>query len=189
VAGASGVLGARFVPLLVGRGHSVTGMTRSPHRLDTLTALGAQPVLCDVYDEERLRRVLRESRSEVLVDFLTDLPDLARAVPEFAARTARMWQEGTANLVAAARAARVGRLISQSLAWNVPGEVGRATHDHEKMILDANGTLLRFGQLFGPGTYYESKQPPPPRIHIDSAVSRAYGVLGAPPGIVTLIDE
>jgi len=151
--------------------------------------MGAKPVLCDVYDDDKLRKALRESRSDVLVDFLTDLPDLAREVPEFAARTARMWQEGTSKLVAAAQAARVGRLVSQSLAWKIPGEVGRATHDHERMILDAKGTLIRFGQLYGPGTYYESKQPPPPRIHVDSAVRRAYGVLGASEGIVTLVDE
>ncbi|HTS33989.1 MAG TPA: NAD(P)H-binding protein, partial [Thermoplasmata archaeon] len=61
VAGASGVLGARFVPLLVSRGHRVTGMTRTPHRLDALRAMGAKPVLCDVYDDDKLRKALRES--------------------------------------------------------------------------------------------------------------------------------
>jgi hypothetical protein len=54
---------------------------------------------------------------------------------------------------------------------------------------DAKGTLLRFGQLFGPRTYSESRQPAPPRIHVDSAARRAYAALGSPPGIVTLVDE
>jgi uncharacterized protein YbjT (DUF2867 family) len=54
VAGASGVIGVRVVPLLVGAGHEVAGMTRSRLKLDHLRILGAEPVLCDVYDAEAL---------------------------------------------------------------------------------------------------------------------------------------
>ncbi|MGB0097043.1 MAG: NAD(P)H-binding protein [Solirubrobacteraceae bacterium] len=55
VAGASGVIGVRLVPLLAAAGHEVAGMTRSPEKLDRLSALGAEPILCDVYDAARLR--------------------------------------------------------------------------------------------------------------------------------------
>lgn len=50
VAGASGVIGVRLVPLLVAAGHEVAGMTRSAGKADDLRALGAEPVVCDVFD-------------------------------------------------------------------------------------------------------------------------------------------
>ena len=52
VAGASGVIGVRLVPLLVADGHVVAGMTRSPGKAGLLRELGAQPVVCDVFDAE-----------------------------------------------------------------------------------------------------------------------------------------
>ena len=43
VAGASGALGRRLVPVLVGAGHEVVGMTRSPEGTGVLRELGAEP--------------------------------------------------------------------------------------------------------------------------------------------------
>ena len=40
VAGASGVIGVRLVPLLVAAGHEVAGMTRSPGKVELLRELG-----------------------------------------------------------------------------------------------------------------------------------------------------
>jgi nucleoside-diphosphate-sugar epimerase len=42
VAGATGVIGARVVPLLLRAGHAVAGMTRSAHNAAALQALGAE---------------------------------------------------------------------------------------------------------------------------------------------------
>src|SRR5207302_1711982 len=39
VAGASGVIGRSLVPLLVGAGHEVTGMTRRPERVSAIGAV------------------------------------------------------------------------------------------------------------------------------------------------------
>jgi uncharacterized protein YbjT (DUF2867 family) len=50
VAGASGVIGTQLVPLLVDDGHTVAGMTRSPEKAQRLRELGAEPVVCDVFD-------------------------------------------------------------------------------------------------------------------------------------------
>ena len=50
LAGASGVIGVRLVPLLAGAGHVVAGMTRSPGKAGLLRELGALPVVCDVFD-------------------------------------------------------------------------------------------------------------------------------------------
>jgi nucleoside-diphosphate-sugar epimerase len=54
VAGASGVIGVRLIPLLVSAGHEVVGMTRSPEKVDGLRDLGAEPVVCDVFDATAL---------------------------------------------------------------------------------------------------------------------------------------
>ena len=56
IAGATGVIGIRLVPLLVADGHEVTGMTRSERKADALRALGAEPAVCDVYDADALAR-------------------------------------------------------------------------------------------------------------------------------------
>jgi uncharacterized protein YbjT (DUF2867 family) len=49
------VVGVRLVPLLVAAGHEVAGMTRSPAKAPALERLGAQAVVCDVYDAAALR--------------------------------------------------------------------------------------------------------------------------------------
>lgn len=54
LAGASGVIGARLIPLLVTEGHRVVGMTRSPEKAAALRDLGAHPVVSDVYAADEL---------------------------------------------------------------------------------------------------------------------------------------
>ena len=49
LAGGSGVIGVRLIPLLVGAGHVVVGMTRSAGKAAALRSLGAEPVVCDVF--------------------------------------------------------------------------------------------------------------------------------------------
>ena len=55
VAGATGVIGRRLVPLLVEDGHDVVGMSRSEERARNLEDYGARGVVADVFDSERLR--------------------------------------------------------------------------------------------------------------------------------------
>src|SRR5689334_23672385 len=106
VAGASGVIGIRLVPLLVAAGHEAAGMTRYPEKAELLRALGAEPVVCDAYDADALRDAVIAFAPDVVVNELTDLPD-EQAAPNDA--NARMRREGAANLLAAARAAGVSR--------------------------------------------------------------------------------
>ncbi len=58
LAGASGVLGVRLVPLLAAAGHTVAGLTRSPDKADRLRELGAEPVVADVFDAAALTRAV-----------------------------------------------------------------------------------------------------------------------------------
>lgn len=188
LAGATGVIGVRLVPLLVGAGHTVAGMTRSDHKLAALEDLGAQPVLCDAYDRGRLRSVMARFAPDTVVHQLTDLPDDAAQVAGLRARNARMRSEGTSNLVAAAQAAGAARMVAQSIAWELPGDGAATIADHERMVLDAGGVVVRYGQLYGPGTYYETELPAPPRVHVDEAASRTVPLLDAAPGVVEIVE-
>ena len=184
LAGASGVIGVRLLPLLVAAGHEVAGMTRSRKKVAEMRALGAAPVLCDVYDADALREAVVRYRPEAVMHQLTDLPDDAAKIPELAARNDRMLGGGTPNLLAAAKAASARRILAQSIAWELTGERGVRYEEHERAVLDAGGVVIRYGQLYGPGTYFETEQPPPPRIQVDEAARRTVELLHSSPGIV-----
>ena len=155
IAGATGVIGVRLVPLLVAGGHMVAGMTRSPGKAGLLRGLGAEPVVCDVFDGDPLTRALAGFGPEVVFHQLTDLPDEAADLAHFSDRNDRMRGEGTRNLLAAAATARADRVIAQSIAWELPSEHLRAvTATHERAVLHAGGVVIRYGQLYGPGTFY-----------------------------------
>src|SRR5262249_21492532 len=78
-------------------------------------------------------------------------------------RNDRMRGEGTRNLLAAAVAAGAARVIAQSISWELPSEHHRAvTAGHERAVLQAGGVVIRYGQLWGPGTYYPAAPPNPP---------------------------
>lgn len=184
VAGASGVIGIRLVPLLVREGHAVAGMTRSEGKGNVLRSLGATPVVCDVYDAARLTAAVRDFRPELIIDELTDLDDDPKRID--GAANARIRVEGTRNVLAAAGGVR---LIAQSVAWPLQGDGGRAVETHEKLVLDAGGVVVRYGQLYGPGTYHEQDVPNGPRIHIDEAARRTLEALDARPGTVLTLVE
>jgi uncharacterized protein YbjT (DUF2867 family) len=189
LAGASGVIGLRLVPLLVADGHRVAGMTRSPRKADTLRALGAEPVVCDVFDAAALAAAVVSFRPDAVLDELTDLPDDEAAIPEFRQANARIRREGTRNLLAAAQAAGAGRFLAQSVAWRLPGDGGAAVEELERSVLEADGVVLRYGQFYGPGTYYEQAPPPPPRVHIDEAARRTVEALAAPSGVLEIVED
>jgi uncharacterized protein YbjT (DUF2867 family) len=187
VAGASGVIGIRLTPLLVGLGHTVAGMTRSPGKVETLRGLGAEPVLCDVYDAGRLTDAVVAFRPDVVVHQLTDLPDEPADVPAGAAANDRIRTEGTRNLIVAAGAAGAGRFVAQSIAWRPTGR-GEVIDRHERQVLDIGGVVARYGRLYGPGTYYERELPEHPRVHVDDAARATPPLLDAAPGIVTIAE-
>jgi len=197
LAGAAGAIGRRLTPLLVLMRHEVTGTTRSADKAGTLEAMGARPVVVDVFDADALRRAVVAARPDVVIHQLTDLP-AAPGTPgyeEGQRRNNRLRREGTRNLMAAARAAGVTRVIAQSIAFAyAPGEGPR--HETDPLDLAAEGAraltvagvvaledavlhapsvaglVLRYGYFYGPGTWNE-KAPRPPSIHIDAAAHAA----------------
>jgi nucleoside-diphosphate-sugar epimerase len=190
IAGASGLIGIRLIAPLVAAGHVVAGMTRSPDKAGRLSELGAEPVVCDVFDAEALTRAVSRFRPDVAFHQLTDLPDDAGEMLGFRDRNDRMRTEGTRNLLAAAAAAGAGRVIAQSISWELPSERARAVAAaHERAVLEAGGAVIRYGQLWGPGTFYPESPPPPPRIHVGDTARQTLPALEVPAGVTIVPDD
>jgi nucleoside-diphosphate-sugar epimerase len=169
LAGATGVIGRRMVPLLIAEGHQVTALTRKPDRTATLRALGAEPVVADAHDRAGLAAAVKKAAPDIVMHQLTDL-----ATGDTAANAA-LRRQGTRNLVDAALAAGVRRMVAQSIAWlyEAGDEPADETTPLDLAAPGARGTrvggvaaleaavhempewvVLRYGQLYGPGTWY-----------------------------------
>jgi len=189
LAGASGVLGVRLVPLFVEAGHEVAAMTRSPEKADALQQLGATPVVCDVFDASAVRRAVIGFGADAIVNELTDLPDDRAELARGTGLNARIRREGNGNLLAAARALGGIRYVAQSVAWELTGDGGAAVSELESTTLAAGGVVLRYGQFYGPGTYWEDELPPMPRVQIDEAARQTVPALDAVSGVILIAEE
>jgi nucleoside-diphosphate-sugar epimerase len=172
--GATGVLGQATLPHL--EAHHVVGVTRTKEKLNLLRKLGAEGVVCDVYDAAELVRVAQEARPHVVVDFLTDLSSGPGEANN------RLRREGSKNLVNAAQAAEARRLVIESVAFSLDRAAAEAAEEMEQTALDSplDVLILRFGRLWGPGTWYR-EPPEEPAIHIDEAGARAAELLTSAP--------
>ncbi len=184
------------MPLLRAAGHDVVGTTRSADKTAALRALGAEPAVVDVFDAAALTRIVQAALPQVVIHQLTDLP-YAPNTPGYEEgldRNARLRIDGTRNLVAAAKKAGVRRLIAQSIAFvYAPGDgmrvesdpldlaatgVRKRTVDGVVALEDATlqmpeGIVLRYGLLFGPGTWFEREKRGKPGLHVDAAAQAA----------------
>jgi 2-alkyl-3-oxoalkanoate reductase len=178
VAGATGAIGLPLVATLIGRGHEVTGTTRSVERARALEAAGATPTVLDAMDRVAVKNAVAEAEPDVIVHELTAIPpetNLRRFDQAFA-QTNRLRTEGTDHLIAAAEAVAVRRFVTQSFAawpyarrgsWvkaeddplddDPPAQVRRtlgAIGYLERATLDGpfDGVALRYGWFYGPGS-------------------------------------
>jgi nucleoside-diphosphate-sugar epimerase len=189
LAGASGVIGVRLIGPLVAAGHVVGAMTRSPEKARLLAELGAEPIVCDVFDRDGLVAAVVGFGPDLVLNELTDLPDDVDDLAAARGRNARMRTEGNANLLEAVRRAGSPKVVAQSVAWPLPpGPGADAVAELERTTLEAGGVVLRYGQFHGPGTYYEDGLPDGPRVHVDRAAERTIELLDAPPGVVVVTD-
>jgi nucleoside-diphosphate-sugar epimerase len=197
LAGAAGAIGRRLVPLLVRARHEVTGTTRSPEKVPELANAGVNPVVLNVFEPHAAMQSMLSSRPEIIIHQLTDLPrelDPARISASYAAN-ARIRTEGTRNLLAAARAASARRFIVQSIAFAyAPGSephretdplnvadptravTVRGAAEMEQHVLSEGaieGIVLRYGLLYGPGTWYAAPERKP-ALHVDAAAQAAF---------------
>ena len=212
LAGAGGAIGRRLTPLLRAVGHTVVGTTRSADKSDALRALGAEPVVVDVFDADALARAVKAAAPQAIIHQLTDLafaPGTSQ-YEEGLARNARLRVEGTSNLVAAARAANVKRMVAQSIAFvYAPGDGARTESDPlnlsgegiarrsteavvalEQAVLGLpEGIVLRYGYFYGPGTWSDTASRAP-SVHIDAAARATLQALTkAKPGIYNIAED
>jgi nucleoside-diphosphate-sugar epimerase len=188
IAGATGAVGRPLSRLLVADGWHITGTTRKLARATELRAWGVEPVIVDVFDAATLHAAVLAARPDIVIHQLTDLPyGLPAAEMEAArVRNARIREEGTRNLVAAAVASGAKRLIAQSIAFAyAPGPTpydeeapldpsARAVTSLEQQVLDSPmvGIVLRYGRFYGPGTGVD-KPPAGGAVHVDAAADAA----------------
>lgn len=219
LAGASGVLGRRIVPLLVDAGHQVTASGRQAAALEGLRALGADVVVADLFDAASVAVAVAGARPDLVMHQVTDLRGRDLAANGELRRT------GTRNLVDAALAAGVGRVVAQSIAWayqpgstpageEIPLDVDaaepRRTSVQGVAALEAqvgrveHGVVLRYGMLYGPGTWYSpaglyadaaraGKLPADADVtsfvHVEDAAMAAVRALDWPAGAVNVVDD
>ena len=182
VAGATGVIGSPLVPQLLQAGHEVTAMTRSVLRAEQLKAVGADPVVCDVFDADGVRAAMADASPDAVIHQLTSLPPrLDVADPSVFDANNRVRIEGTRNLVDAALATGARRVVAQSIAFvyaptgdrikdeDAPlftdaappfGGVVAAVAELERLVTSSagiDGLVLRYGLLYGPGTAHDRR--------------------------------
>lgn len=128
VAGATGVIGSRLVPLLLDGGHEVTALTRTPAKADALRALGADPAVADGLSPEAVMEAVSAARPDVVVHQMTALSEMGGNLRRFDRDfelTNRLRTEGTDALLAAARQSGTRRFVAQSFAgWPYAREGG-----------------------------------------------------------------
>ncbi|QXJ24017.1 NAD(P)-dependent oxidoreductase [Actinomadura graeca] len=214
LAGATGVVGRRLIPLLVQAGHEVAGTTRREARAAAVRGYGASPVVVDVLDAAAVREAVEAERPDAIIHQLTDLSG-----EDFEANS-HLRIEGTRNLVDAARAAGVETMIAQSIAWlyvagdemavetdpldpTLPPYEGVAALE-EAVAEMPRGVVLRYGALYGPGTWYAPGGAIAKRVragnmslspawtsfvHADDAATAALAALDWPAGAVNIVDD
>ena len=172
VAGATGVLGRQAVPLLTAAGHEVVALSRKPGP----AAEGVRPVAVDALDRDALAKAVKDAKPDAVVHLLTSIPAEVnpRKLESVFALTNRLRTEAVRTLIEAAHDAGASRFIAQGLAYAYDPAPGAATEDEpfwqhppkqwqtsfdalktlERLTRSADGLVLRYGQLYGPGTAF-----------------------------------
>lgn len=179
VAGGTGAIGRPLVAKLLAKGHTVVALTRSPEDAPGLIERGIEPAIADVFDPDAIKAVLSRAQPEVVIEQLTALPRTytRESMSAAAPLNTRIRLEGGANVLAAAKAAGVRRYLRQSIAfWAIPGpgladeqtplaldaspavaaDARLVTELEHRLLgsLDIEGIILRYGFLYGPGTWF-----------------------------------
>jgi nucleoside-diphosphate-sugar epimerase len=178
VAGASGAIGRRLLPLLIAGGHHVTGHTTTPVKADLIRRTGSEAVVADGLDPAAMRSIVLAAKPDVIVHEMTSLAGATdlRNFDSVFAQSNRLRTEGLDILLAAARESGVSRIVVQSYCgWPYARTGGpikseddpldsdpprrqrqtlRAIIRLESTVAQAQdiaGVVLRYGALYGPG--------------------------------------
>lgn len=174
IAGGSGAIGRVLVPMLIAEGHRVVALTRNEEGAKKLAAMGAEPVIGDVFDADQLATLAKLAKPEIVIHQLTAFGPQGSELEA----TIRVRIEGTRNLVAAAEAAGARRLITQSISFICTPYVSGLADETTRLYLDAppsirslafavaelerqtlessmESVVLRYGWFYGLGTNYD----------------------------------
>jgi nucleoside-diphosphate-sugar epimerase len=177
VIGGSGAIGRPLVGLLCEADHHTVVMSRHASSKRESLDSRARLVDADVLDPRALSRVLDEVAPDAVIHQATAIPDPVnpRKVAKSMEPTTTLRRVGTRNIVEALRDRRETRLISQSIAFAYAPQGPRALPETaplnlsapvdfrpvvegvaalEELTLAANGVVLRYANLYGPGTTY-----------------------------------
>ena len=212
--GAGGAIGRPLTAMLLEAGHEVTGTSRSVGGAARLEAAGARGVVLDLLDDAAVHAIVATARPEVVLHQATDLgvPTADALTDAHLAGNAALRSTGTRSLLEAAVAAGARRLIAQSIAWlSLPGPephdesesiepadpadvdaTRRGVLDLERLVTTdprIEGVVLRYGRLYGPGTWSATPDLPP-TVHVHAAARAALlAVDHGEPGIYHVADD
>ena len=205
LAGGSGAVGQQNIPLLIEDGWRVVATTQSTAKFALLQKLGAEPIVMDAFDAKSVMDAVMVAKPSVIIHQLTSLPD--GLAPELMAaareRNAQIRDVGTRNLVAAAKAAGVKRMVSQSIAWAyAPGKASFSEDDpldasqwgvksleDQTLAGPFDGIVLRYGYFYGPGTGFDFPTRPGSLHVADAAQVAAHAARKGAPGRYNVAEE
>lgn len=211
LAGGSGAIGRRLVPMLVAAGHDVTATTTTDAKAETLRRAEAQAIVLDVLDRDAVLAAVGQAQPEVVIHQATALAamgDLRKFAEEFE-QTNELRARGTDNLLDAARESGVRRFVAQSFGgWPYAREGGPVKSEDDPLdpdppqqarrTLDAirhlerattgtpeiEGIALRYGWFYGPGT---SLGPDGGSTQVDAIRHRRFPIVGSGSGIWSFV--
>jgi nucleoside-diphosphate-sugar epimerase len=159
VTGASGVIGRRVIPILIGDGHGVVAVARGQEQASRLQRMGATAVEADLFSPDSLRRAV--TGCNVVVNLATHMPATTTQTltPSAWKENDRIRSIGSSNLVDAALAAGVGRFVQESFAPVYPDcgdkwieeTVALRPVRYNQTIINAEKSAARFSRAGGTG--------------------------------------
>ena len=214
LAGASGAIGRPLTRMLLAAGHDVTGTSRTETGMATITDAGATAATVDVFDGAAVVEAMRRARPEVVIYQVTDLsmPEGEDLSDEKLEANAHVREVGIRNVAAATADVGARRLVAQSIGWLYlsgperhteadpiapppPAVIPRsrqAVIDLERVTTTDprfEGVVLRYGRLYGPGTW-KVEPDEPPTVHVEAAARAALlAVDRGEPGIYNVVND
>ena len=158
VAGATGVLGRKLLPLLAAEGHDVTAVARNETGRARVEAAGARPAEVSLFDLDALRTAV--AGHDAVINVATKIPTGPSAAKLSAWKeNDRIRREGSANLVDAALHAGAGRYVQESITFVYDDHGDRWIHEDGGLKLefqlhsavDAEAQAARFTEAGGQG--------------------------------------
>jgi len=200
VTGATGVLGRRVIPRLIGAGHDVSAVTRSAAKSDQVRLAGAQPIDVDLFDHEAIASAV--AGHDAVAHLATSIPTGASAAVKRGWRmNDRLRRDASALLARAAVDAGVERYVQESITFTYVDRGdswidetvdcdyfwgNRTTVDAEaaaRGVTDAGGVgvVLRFGMFMADDSAH---------MHTFAAMARrgVWGLFGDDERHVSFVD-